>query len=194
VFTAARPTGPFHEAPVPHLHGPGADPAGINGDENLFVDTDGTTYVIYTDWRTYGGLVVERLNRSATSGAGPHSRLPVHGAEAPSLFVREKRYFVTYSDPPCGYCARTGTSYAVARSPLGPWFKRRRVSADSCGGQPTMVTALGTRRDATFLYQSDLWDGGNANQFRANYYWGPLRFTSRETLARLRCLREWKLP
>ncbi|WP_375481631.1 family 43 glycosylhydrolase [uncultured Jatrophihabitans sp.] len=123
VFTAARPTGPFVEAPKPTLAiNKAASPTGAdNGDENLFVDHDGTAYLAYTDWIGGGDLVVEQLDRTYTSGTGRFVRLNTRSTEAPGLFRRGARYYLTYSDPNCGYCGGTGTSYLTASSPLGPW-------------------------------------------------------------------------
>jgi hypothetical protein len=123
VFTALRPTGPFVEQPAPRLAiNQSAAPTGVNnGDENLFVDTDGTAYLAYTDWIGAGDIVVEQLNQSYLSGTGRYVRLNTRSTEAPSLFKRGSTYYMTYSDPNCGYCAGTGTSYLTAPSPLGPW-------------------------------------------------------------------------
>ena len=123
VFTAPRPAGPFTEQPAPHLAiNQTAAPAGVNnGDENLFVDTNGTAYLVYTDWIGGGDLVVEQLDRGYLSGTGRYVRLHTRNTEAPSMFRRDGRYYITYSDPNCGYCAGTGTSYLTAPSPLGPW-------------------------------------------------------------------------
>jgi hypothetical protein len=121
VFTSASPTGPFVEQAVPHLGVNDTVPPGVNnGDEDVFVDRDGTAYLVFTDWRTGGDLVVEQLDPSYLSGTGRYVRLGTRSTEAPSMFRRGDRYYVTYSDPNCGYCT-TGTSYLSAPSPLGPW-------------------------------------------------------------------------
>lgn len=123
VFTATRPTGPFTEQAAPTLAiNQGAPPTGVNnGDENLFVDQDGTAYLVYSDWIGGGDLVIEQLSPDDLTGTGHYVRLNTRSTEAPSLFRRGSRYYVTYSDPNCGYCAGTGTSYLTASSPLGPW-------------------------------------------------------------------------
>ncbi|MDO8211073.1 family 43 glycosylhydrolase [Conexibacter sp. CPCC 206217] len=121
VFTARSPTGLFTEQAVPRLAVNDEIPPGVNnGDHDVFVDRDGTAYLAFTDWRTSGELIVEKLDRSYLSGTGEFVRLGTRNTEAPSLFRRGNRYYVTYSDPNCGYCA-TGTSYVSAPSPLGPW-------------------------------------------------------------------------
>jgi glycosyl hydrolase family 43 len=121
VFTSASPIGPFTEQAVPHLGVNDAAPVGVNnGDEDVFVDQDGTAYLTFTDWRAGGELVVAQLDASYLSGTGRFVRLGTRSTEAPSMFRRGDTYYVTYSDPNCGFCT-TGTSYLRAPSPLGPW-------------------------------------------------------------------------
>ena len=128
-FESASPSGPFTEVAVPRLAVNGGIPPGVNnGDHDLFADEDGTAYLAYTDWRRGGDIVVEQLDERWTSGTGRFTRLGVTATEAPSLFRRGERYYLTLSDPNCGYCT-TGTSYLTADSPLGPW--RGRAIPDS---------------------------------------------------------------
>lgn len=124
VFESDSPTGPFVERDLPGMAVNGDVPPGVNnGDHDLFADEDGTAYLVYTDWRRGGDIVVEQLDERWLSGTGRHVRLGVAATEAPSLFRRGDRYYITLSDPNCGYCA-TGASYWVAESPLGPWRGR----------------------------------------------------------------------
>lgn len=121
VFTSSRPTGPFTEQPIPKLAVNNDIPPGVNnGDHDLFRDTDGTAYLAYTDWRAGGDIVVEKLDPTYRTGTGEHLRLGIRSTEAPSLFRRGGSYYLTLSDPNCGYCT-TGTSYFRATHPLGPW-------------------------------------------------------------------------
>ncbi|WP_433374738.1 family 43 glycosylhydrolase [Streptosporangium sp. CA-115845] len=121
VFTSDQPTGPFVEQRFPTLAVTAGVPAGLNnGDHDLFVDRDGTAYLVFTDWRRGGDIVVEKLDPDYLTGTGEHVRLGLTRVEAPSMFERDGRYYLTLSDPNCGYCT-TGTSYLTAPSPLGPW-------------------------------------------------------------------------
>ncbi|MFJ8581741.1 family 43 glycosylhydrolase [Micromonospora sp. NPDC093277] len=121
VFTADRPAGPFVEQRFPTLAVTAGVPAGLNnGDHDVFVDRDGTAYLAFTDWRRGGDIVVEKLDPEYLTGTGEYVRLGLTGVEAPSMFERGGRYYLTLSDPNCGYCT-TGTSYLTAPSPLGPW-------------------------------------------------------------------------
>lgn len=115
VYTAESPVGPFTEAPVPDL--PSATPC--SADLGLFVDTDGTGYLTCSNagWH----IAVLQLTPDYLQPDGRYSVLGVTHVEAPSLFERNGTYYLTMSDPNCGYCTATGTSYVTAPSPLGPW-------------------------------------------------------------------------
>ncbi|MCS7477934.1 family 43 glycosylhydrolase [Umezawaea endophytica] len=121
VFTSTSPTSGFTEVAVPDL-GPAEGPAGgVNyGDHQVFVDDDGSAYLAFTDWRRGGDLVVEELDPTYTTGTGRWSRVGIRGTEAPTIFKRDGRYYLTYSDPNRGY-RTTGTGFVTAANPLGPW-------------------------------------------------------------------------
>ncbi|WP_433893630.1 family 43 glycosylhydrolase [Streptomyces sp. CA-111067] len=195
VLTSSNPAGPFTEAPEPTLAVNNDAPAkGVNnGDHDVFVDTDGTGYLVYTDWRSNGDLVVERLSPDYLTGTGDYTRLGQSQTEAPSLFERGGVYYLTYSDPNCGYCAGTGTSYRTAPSPLGPWSAPVKISADSCGGQPSFVSEIPTTSGTAYLYASDLWNNGQRNEALANYYWAPLRFTGTGAISPMTCQNSFPL-
>ncbi|MGH6657993.1 MAG: family 43 glycosylhydrolase [Actinocrinis sp.] len=194
VFTSSNPTGPFTEAAVPTLAVNDNAPVGgvNNGDHTVFVDDDGTAYVVYTDWRGNGDLVVERLNASDLSGTGAYTRLGQSVTEAPALFKRGGVYYLTYSDPNCGYCSGTGTSYRTASSPLGPWSAATKLTTNSCGGQPAFVSAIPTTTGTAYLYASDLWDGAH-NEALADYYWSPLSFAADGSIAPITCQNSFSL-
>ncbi len=182
VFTSASPVGPFIETAEPTLAvNSDAPAAGLNnGDHDTFVDDDDVAYIAYTDWKSGGGsIVIERLNADYTSGTGAHVKGVTPGqTEAPALMKRNGKYYVLYSDPNCGYCAGTGTSYRTAASPLGPWSKGIKISTNSCGGQPSFVSAIKLNSEVIFLYGSDLWNSGARNEALANFYWAPLTFAA----------------
>lgn len=130
VLESISPTGPFVELSTPHLAingdlSPDTPPSlrGGNGDENLFVDDDNlrTAYLVYTDWRRGGDIVVEKLDQQYESGTEQFVRLALAATEAPAMFKRNGHYYITVSDPNCVYCNGTGTSYMTAPTPLGPW-------------------------------------------------------------------------
>ncbi|WP_255563241.1 family 43 glycosylhydrolase [Mucilaginibacter sp. 21P] len=197
VFTSRSPVGPFTEVAEPILAVNGDMPAaGLNnGDHDTFVDDDGIAYLAYTDWRTKGTIVIEKLSADYLTGTGEHVKAVTSGeTEAPGLFKRNGRYYVTYSDPNCGYCSGTGTSYKTAMSPLGPWSEGKRISDNSCGGQPSFVSTIKINSQAVYLYGSDLWNNAAKNEALANYYWAPLTFAADGSINPLKCYETYRLP
>jgi len=185
VFTSVSPIGPFTEVAVPTLAvNNNAAIAGLNnGDHDTFVDDDNVAYIAYTDWRTNGTIVIEQLNEDYTSGTGIHVEYVTPGnTEAPSLIKRDGIYYLLYSDPNCGYCSGTGTSYRTATSPMGPWSEGKSISINSGGGQPSFVSMLKTETEVIYLYGSDLWNNGASNEALANYFWVPLSFAPDGTI------------
>jgi hypothetical protein len=189
VFTSTNPVGPFTETTVPVLADSTNAPVGglNNGDHDLFVDDDGTAYLAYTDWKSGGSILVEQLNSSYTSGTGNYVQVTPGSTEAPSLMKRNGTYYLLYSDPNCGYCSGTGTSYRTATSPLGPWSAGTNISANSCGGQPSFVSTIKLNSQVIFLYGSDLWNNGNANEAVANFFWAPLTFAANGSINLIVC-------
>ena len=191
VFTGKTPVGPFTEVAEPKITINSNMPAaGLNnGDHDLFIDDDGTGYLTFTDWRTTGTIVVEQLTDDYLSGTGKVSKSITPGkTEAPALFKRKGIYYITYSDPNCGYCSATGTSYRTAKSPLGPWSEGKKISDNSCGGQPSFVSTMKVNAETIYLYGSDLWNNAAKNEAQANYYWAPLTFAEDGSINPMDCL------
>lgn len=205
VLESSTPTGPFVERGVPRLAFNAEGRPGLvnNGDHNLFVDDDGTGYVVYTEWaQGNGDMVIEQLTPDYLSGTGRYARLGVWRTEAPSMFKRNGRYYLVLGDPNCAYCP-TGSFYYTATSPLGPWSRPRKLNPNSCGGQPTHVSRLPAPDGKDwYLYQSDLWlatdpsraPGGDLNQAPAPQFWAPLTFDSRGEIEPVRCDRSFGAP
>jgi hypothetical protein len=196
VFTAKTPTGPFTEVAEPKISVNSNMPAaGLNnGDHDLFIDDDGTGYLAFTDWRTTGTIVVEQLTEDYLSGTGKVAKDITPGkTEAPALFKRNGIYYITYSDPNCGYCSGTGTSYRTAKSPLGPWSEGKQINANSCGGQPSFVSTMKVGTETIYLYGSDLWNNAAKNEALANFYWAPLTFAEDGSINPMECLQSFVL-
>jgi len=194
VFTSTSPVGPFAEIAEPRLGiNRDASVAGLNnGDHDLFVDDDGTAYLAFTDWRSGGAIMIEKLNADYASGTGEYVKVTKGRTEAPAMMKRNDKYYLLYSDPNCGYCGGTGTSYRTAASPLGPWHPNIdspgiNISSDSCGGQPSFVSTIKLKSDVIFLYGSDLWNNGAKNEALANFYWAPLSFTAEGSIKPIVC-------
>ena len=192
VFTGKSPIGPFVEVAEPKIAVNSKMPAaGLNnGDHDLFVDDDGTGYLAFTDWRKKGTIAVEKLTDNYLSGTGKVATSITSGeTEAPALFKRKGIYYITYSDPNCGYCSATGTSYKTAKSPLGPWSEGKKISDNSCGGQPSFVSTMKINNDTIYLYGSDLWNNAAKNESMANFYWAPLTFAEDGSINPMECLK-----
>ncbi|WP_215231951.1 family 43 glycosylhydrolase [Dyadobacter linearis] len=190
VFTSKNPAGPFTEVENPKLAvNQNAEAAGLNnGDHDTFVDDDGKGYVAYTDWRTKGTIVIEELTDDYLSGTGKHVKAVTPGkTEAPGLMKRNGIYYLLYSDPNCGYCSGTGTSYRTAKSPLGPWSEGISISDKSCGGQPSFVSTIQFDSETVYLYGSDLWNNAAKNEALANYFWAPLKFDEKGAIEPVPC-------
>lgn len=195
VFSSNSPTGPFKEVAEPKLTVNADKPrAGLNnGDHDIFIDGDGQGYIAFTDWRTKGTIVIEKLSADYLTGTGECVKMVTPGStEAPALFKRTNLYYLTYSDPNCGYCPGTGTSYRTAADPLGPWSEGISISDNSCGGQPSFVSTVKINDDEICLYGSDLWNNAAKNEALANYYWAPLAFNTDGSIKPLLCAEEYR--
>jgi hypothetical protein len=196
VFTGKTPIGPFTEVAEPTLAVNANMPAaGLNnGDHDTFIDDDGTAYLAYTDWRTKGTIVIEKLSSDYLTGTGEVVTSVTDGqTEAPGMFKRNGIYYVVYSDPNCGYCAGTGTSYKTAKSPLGPWSAGKKISDNSCGGQPSFVSTIKLGSGNVYLFGSDLWNNAAKNEALANYYWAPLTFNADGSIIPMTCDQPFKV-
>lgn len=196
VFTAKSPVGPFTEVAEPKLAvNADAPAAGLNnGDHDTFVDDDGTAYLAYTDWRTKGSIIVEKLSDDYLTGTGEVAKGITKGeTEAPGMFKRNGIYYIVYSDPNCGYCSGTGASYCTASSPLGPWSDGKKISDNSCGGQPSFVSTIKLGSGTVFLFGSDLWNNAAKNEALANYYWAPLKFNADGSIIPMTCDQAFKV-
>jgi hypothetical protein len=190
VFTSKTPVGPFTEVAQPTLAVNSDMPvAGLNnGDHDTFVDDDGTAYLAYTDWRAKGAIAIEKLSDDYLTGTGEVVKsVTKANTEAPCLFKRNGIYYVIFSDPNCGYCSGTGASYCTAKSPLGPWSAPVKISDNSCGGQPSFVSALKISGEMVYIFGSDLWNNAAKNEALANYYWAPLTFAANGDINPMEC-------
>ena len=199
VATSPTPTGLFTAQPDPHLAVGGAV------DESLFVDSDGTGYVIHNTTQVAAGLtadmVVEPLTPDYLNTTGQSVRLGLGDVEAFTVFKRAGVYHALMSDPSCAYCSGA-TGEMTATSMLGPWSgswydpdgvhqsgraePRRRariVNADNCGGQPLASLSIG----GTYYFVADRWNNRAPNESLANLYLGPMTFAADGTLQGIQC-------
>jgi len=146
-----------------------------NGDFSIVVPSSGRPVALCTE--SDQTLSEARLDDWGTNGDGTGSRdlAGLTNVESPGAFQDPVTgtWILTYSDPNCGHCQGTGTSYATATSLLGPWTLRasRQLSAASCGGQPRAIAMIDG-----YPYQGvDLWVSG-ADQTGAGLHFEPLTY------------------
>ena len=182
VLTSSSPTGPFTEVGTASLA------QQWDNDETLYVD--GTTgYVVYMQQQDSGGhlwrLVIEQLNSSYTSGTGTYQYIgsTSETGEAPAVFKANSRYYLVYSNPPCGFCS-TGvtTYYRTATSLMGTWSAATQLSSGSpsdphfCGGQSSSVAPITTTTGTAYLWQFDLWKTSGGSPALSDVFLAPLSF------------------
>lgn len=188
ILTSASPAGPFTDTGVvPNLAVKPATGGIRYGDEDVTVAPDGRGYVTYTaiDPATNSHtLVIEQLDSTLTTGTGRYTVLDAmpnqqEMVEAPGLFYGpNSAWYLVFSDPARPY-ATTGAGImngpTNTADPLGgAWTDPRLLNSDSCSGQPTGVWHV----DNTWVFGSDRWVSGDANQAQANNYYGSLTFTA----------------
>ena len=204
VATSPTPTGIFTAQPDPVLAVGGAV------DESLFVDDDGTGYVIHNTTQVDAGLtadmVVERLTPDYLSTTRQYVRLGLGDVEAFTVFKRAGVYHALMSDPSCAYCSGA-TGEMTATSMLGPWsgawydpngvhqsgraeprWRARIVNADNCGGQPLASIPITDGNGSTgYYFVADRWNNRAPNESLANLFIGPMTFDSAGTLQSIQC-------
>jgi hypothetical protein len=119
VYTSRSPTGPFTQQAFPTLAY-----SDCGWDFGLYQDpVTGRGYMVDTDCPDGAdGLVVQQLTPDDLTSDGQYTVIHMPGpVESPAMFYRNGTYYITMSDPTCGYCTATGTGYLTAHGPLGPW-------------------------------------------------------------------------
>ena len=192
VAVSDSPTGPFRWIDSYRLHhAPEGQPnwqpdnPGMARDMTLFLDDDGTAYIIYSSEENYS-LFISRLDEDFTQLATPADQAvqgvdftrPYIGAhrEAPALFKREGTYYLITSgatgwDP-------NPAQYATAAEILGEWTDHGNPvsgdgAADTFRSQSTNVIPVDPER-GTYIYMGDRWTPSDLAN--APYVWLPLRF------------------
>ncbi|MEU9287706.1 RICIN domain-containing protein [Streptomyces sp. NPDC048275] len=154
----------------------------MSRDITVFVDTDGTGYMISAARENYD-LQIYRLTADYT-GIAALVADPWHGGhrEAPALFKRGGVYFMLTS-------GATGWSpnqqqYATATSIAGPWTAMANVGdSTTYGSQTAYVLPVQGTSSTSYLYLGDRWGnsfGGTVNDSR--YVWLPLTFPTSTTM------------
>lgn len=151
VATADRPEGPF-TIQNPHVR---LKYSGLGtGDHGLFVDDDGTGYIVYSALNLHKmtptepaqvvnhRISVEKLSDDYLSTTGENSGFIAGNCESPSMFKRNGTYYVL-TDNTCSFCAAgSGVRVYTAPAPLGPYTYRGNINIE---GPSTDVSSTWTR-------------------------------------------------
>ena len=159
-----------------------------NGDENLFVDDDGTGYLLYTSIAEGHKISVESLTNDYLGTLGENASSGFVGAdfvEAPMMFKRNSVYYVVFGSC-CCYCG-TGTvvSAYTSTSPLGPYTPYARGNLSDLMSQSTDIFRyVDANGESQFMYVGDHWqsapDGIKGHDFTV---WAPIQFDSQGTVS-----------
>lgn len=172
---------------------------GMARDMNLFVDEDGTAYVIYSSEENLT-LYISKLNEEYTYLAVPPEEAvygrdfirlyPGAQREAPAVFMRNGRYYLLSSG--CTGWAPNQARYYVSDSMLGEWVNM----GDPCVGDDkattfdSQSTCVFEDAGGNLIYMGDRWNSDNLADSR--YVWLPVGF-SEEGEMKLEWLDEWKI-
>ncbi len=174
---------------------------GMARDMNLFVDTDGTAYIIYSSEENLT-LYISKLNEeytylatdpeSAVYGVDYVRLFPGAQREAPALFLRDGEYYLVTSG--CTGWAPNQARYYRADSVLGEWTD----CGDPCVGDTKMTTFdsqstcvfLADEEKGTYIYMGDRWNSEDLANSR--YIWLPVEFDG-EGGMHLNYLDEWSM-
>lgn len=210
VAVSDSPTGPFrfidryrlNVAPEDQLTGAWYESSkGFARDMNLFVDEDGTAYIIYSSEENMT-MFISKLNAEYTYLATPIEEA-VHGVdfvrlfpgaqrEAPALFKYQGKYYLITSgatgwDP-------NQARYWMADSILGNWTNM----GDPCVGDDTNKTFQSQSTNVfpydlekgLFIFMGDRWFSSNLGDSR--YIWLPVEIGHDKTI-KLSNYRDWDL-
>lgn len=208
VATSDSPFGPFRYIDSYRLHvAPAGEPnyrpdsPGMARDMNLFVDHDGTSYILCSSEENYS-LFISKLNEDYTQLATPATTAvkgvdftrPYIGAhrEAPAIFKHDGTYYLITSgatgwDP-------NPASYATATDILGTWTDHGNpVSGDgaatTCRSQSAAVIAVDPAA-GKFAYMGDRWTPSDLKN--APHVWLPIDFGEGGSMS-IPCSGEWDL-
>ena len=156
VATADRPEGPF-TIQNPDVRLKYSDLG--TGDHGLFVDDDGTGYIIYSALNlakmsptepaqiVNHRISVEKLSDDYLSSTGENSGFIAGNCESPSMFKRNGTYYLL-TDNTCAFCPQgSGARVYTAPSPMGPFTYRGNINVEGPATDvPSPWTQPGTGR------------------------------------------------
>jgi hypothetical protein len=163
------------------------------GDHNLFVDDDGTAYLVYTsivgDGVDRHAMSVEKLDADYTRSSGVGSQVLDRKVEAPAMFKRDGKYYVLFGQTCCFCPEGSDARVFVADKPLGPYTKIGDINRDADGkiivpGQQSDIATLPTPDGPALIWIADLWssraDGVKGHDIQ--FWSAPLKFNADGTI------------
>ncbi|GGR13739.1 family 43 glycosylhydrolase [Agromyces mediolanus] len=205
VAISDSPFGPFRYIDSYYLHHSpeGWDTPGMARDMNLFVDDDGTGYLIYSS-EGNGTMYISKLDAEYTNLATPADRavegvdynriFPGWSREAPAIFKHDERYFLITSGT-SGWSPNP-SQYASATDILGDWTAHGDpfpwwAQKDSWNSQPSSVIPV-DREAGKYIYMGDRWNGGTDLK-NAQMVWLPLNMGEGGDSLSVEIWDEWRL-
>jgi hypothetical protein len=196
VAVSDTPQGPFaiHDANV-------AVSQKSPGDLGLFIDADGTGYLIYTSIAKDHAISIEELTGDYLASTRKNSGVLGTGCEAPVLFKRQGTYYALF-DNCCCFCSEgSGVRVYTASKPLGPYTAQKplNINRDAKGmplihAQQTHVAQIPTPAGTACIWMGDRWqstpDKVKGHDFQ---YWAPLEFTPDGGVVPLKQVDDWKI-
>ena len=175
---------------------------GMARDMNLFMDDDGTAYIIYSSEENLT-LYISKLNEEYTYLATEPEKavygedfiriFPGAQREAPALFKRNGKYYLMTSA--CTGWAPNPAKYAVADSVFGEWTDMgdpcvNDTSRTTFQSQSTCIFCYDEEQDL-YIYMGDRWNSDKLNDSR--YIWLPVVFDENGNMS-ISYTEEWMLP
>lgn len=173
---------------------------GMARDMNLFIDDDGTAYIIYASEENLT-LYLSKLNDEFTGLAtAPENAVygrdfirifPGAQREGPALFKRNGKYYLMTSA--CTGWDPNQAGYAMADSLFGEWVNM----GDPCIGDTTKTTFhsqstcifCADENNDMYIYMGDRWNSDELNDSR--YVWLPIEFDNEGKMS-ISFVSEWK--
>jgi hypothetical protein len=161
VATADQPEGPF-TIQNPDVRLKYSDLG--TGDHGLFVDDNGTGYIIYSALNlakmtpsepaqiVNHRISVEKLSDDFLSSTGENSGFVAGNCESPAMFKRNGTYYLL-TDNTCAFCPQgSGARVYTAPSPMGPFTYRGNINVEGPATDvPSPWTQPGTGRPAAII-------------------------------------------
>ena len=195
VATSDTPEGPFV---IRNMSVQVSQAAAHPGDLSLFVDDDGTGYLIYTVIGQGHSVRIERLTPDFLGTARETSAVLGQGSEAVALFKRGGLYYALFGRTCCFCAAGSDAQVFIAAAPLGPYTERGNINwkdgAPIVAAQQTFVARLPTPGRELFVWIADRW-GSRPDRIKGHdfQFWSaPLQFEANGSIRPIENVPEWR--